>query len=154
MDSLDEKLVRVLGADARQNVDVIAKQFKVSPSTIRRRIAGLIRSGILRIIGVVDPDKVGYPLCAVVALNTSRKHLNSIVDMLASRPEVKWLAVTSGQYDIIAIVFFPSFEELSGFVRGELDTLGGISESKTFICMEVKKGRFVPLLFDAEVEPR
>ncbi len=153
MDILDEKLVRVLGADARQNVDAIAKQFKVSPSTIRRRIAGLIKSGILRIIGVVDPDKVGYPLCAVVALNISRKNLSSIVNALASRPAVKWLAVTSGQYDIIALVFFASFEELSGFIRGELDTLEGVNESKTFICMEVKKGRFVPLLFDAEVKP-
>ena len=50
LDELDEAIIRIMGSDARNGPKIIAKNYQASPSTIRRRIARLIKKGIMRII--------------------------------------------------------------------------------------------------------
>ena len=82
MDSLDEKLIRILGEDARQSSETVASQLKVSPATVRRRVRRLIRDGVLRIVAVADPVKAGFPLIAVIAFDVVHRHLESAVEKL------------------------------------------------------------------------
>ncbi len=152
IDPLDEELIRALGSDARDGAKEIIKHHKVSPSTIRRRISHLIKMGVMRVIGVFDPVKVGYPICAIMAFSVSYECLDSIVDLLVTRPEVKYLVVTTGRYDIIALVFVRSHEELANFVRKGLGKPPGLQDVETFVGLETKKGRFVALFLDAESE--
>jgi len=89
MDSLDKKLIELLGRDARQSSEALAKQLNVSPVTIRRRVNKLIQSGVVRIVAVGDPNKLGFPLAAVIAFDVAHEKLDSVMEILASRPEVK-----------------------------------------------------------------
>ena len=58
IDSLDEQLITLLGEDASKSSKALAKQLNVSQATIRRRIKDLMNSGALRIVGVVEPEKI------------------------------------------------------------------------------------------------
>jgi Lrp/AsnC family transcriptional regulator for asnA, asnC and gidA len=145
IDLLDERLCQIMGQCARQNIDEIAKQLTASPSTIRRRIRELIRSGVLRLVGVVDPSKIGFPLAAVIAFNVSHDKLNQAMEVLASRPEVKWASTTTGRFDVIALTWFRSTDELSQFLQEELACIEGFRDSETFVCLNVQKGRYVTL---------
>ncbi len=144
-DSMDEKLVRLLGQDARQNSETLAKQLKLSAATVRRRLRRLIRSKLLRIVGVIDPAKFGSPLTAVITLDVAHDKLEAAMEVLAERPDIRWVSTTTGRFDVIALAQFRSTDALSDFVTKELSQLEGVRDSETFICLDVKKGRYVPL---------
>ena len=142
MDSLDEKLIQLLGQDARQSSNVLAKQLKVSPATIRRRVRTLVKSGALRIVGVVDPKKFGFPLVAVLALDVVHDKVDPVMKMLADRPEVRWISLTTGRFDIMALVRFRSTDELAEFVKNRLSNIEGLRNSETFLSLHVEKGHY------------
>ena len=142
-DSLDTRLIELLQEDAHRSSEELARHLKVSTSTVRRRIRQLIASGVMHIVAVVDPGKVGFPLCAMIALDVAHEKLDSVLKLLASRHEVMWVSSTTGRFDIIAHARFRSTEELSNFVEKELANLEGLRDSETFICLRVSKGNYI-----------
>ncbi len=148
IDSLDIKLIQLLGQDARQPSERLAKQLNVSPATVRRRVRKLLKSRVLRIIGEVDPAKVGYRVTAVIAFDVAHEKLDSVTEMLDNSQEIRWLSTTTGRFDIIALAQFSSTDELSNFVQKELSHVKGVRDSETFVCLQVKKGRYTALSVD------
>ncbi len=67
----DEKIFQLLGQDAWQSSEALAKQIGISSATVRRRIKKLVKNGTLRVAAFVDPVKVGEPLGAVIALGAA-----------------------------------------------------------------------------------
>ena len=140
IDSVDEQIVGLLGKDARQNSETLAKQLNLSSATVRRRLRKLIHSDLLRIIGVVDSNKFGFPVAVVITLDVAQDKLESAIDKLANKPEIRLVSSTTGRFDIIAFARFHSNESLSLFMTKELTQIEGINHSETFICLQVKKG--------------
>ena len=141
----DEKLVRLLGQDARQNSETLAKKLKLSSATVRRRLRRLLQSDSLRIIGVVNPRDFGLPVAVVIALDIAHDKLESAVRTLAKRSEITWAAITTGRFDMLVLAWFPSTDSLSNFLTKELAQIEGVRDSETLICLDVKKGRYTPL---------
>ncbi len=139
IDSLAERLIKLLQKDARRSSDVLAKQLKVSPATVRRRMRRLIQNGTMRIAAIVDPAKIGLPLAAMIALHVEHDKLDSVVTRLYKQPEVGWLSTTTGRFDIMALARFPSNEELSKFIQKEITEIEGIRDSETFVCLNINK---------------
>jgi len=142
--SLDEKLVQLLGQDARQSSDTLAKQLKVSAATIRRRTRKLLQSGVMRIVAVADPNKIGFPVAVVVAFKVTHDKLESFMKMLASQPNVMWSSVTTGQFDIVTLMRFRSIDELSNFLQCGLANVEGLRNIETFFCLDGGKGYYLP----------
>ena len=142
---MDEQLVRLLGQDARQNSETLAKQLNLSAATVRRRLRELIRSKSLRIVGTVDPTSFGLPVAALITLDISHDKLASAMEGLASQPEIIWVSTTTGRFDIIAFGRFTSTDSLSKFLTDQLSKMEGVRNSETFLCLDVNKGRFVVL---------
>ena len=139
IDSLDKKLITFLEQDARQGVDRLANQLGVSSSTISRRIEKLLKNNVIRIVAKPEPTKINLPLSAIVAFDVDHDKLNSVTKILNSRQEVRWLAVTSGRFDIFALMWFPSTEELFRFMENEVGKLEGVINTETFISLHVEK---------------
>ncbi len=144
-DSIDKQLVRLLGQDARQNSVTLAKKLNLSAATVRRRLRKLLQNNSLRIIGAVDPARFGLLLAVLITLDVSPDKLESAIEVLANRPEIRWVSSTTGRFDIIAFALFPSTDSLSGFLTNQLAQMEGLKNSETFVCLDMKKGRFVPL---------
>ncbi len=145
LDSTNEKLIQLLGQDAQQSSETLAKQLNLSAATVRRRLRRLTRSGLLRIVGVVNPADVGLAVAAIIAMDIVPDKLASAMKQLAKQPEIKWLSTTTGRFDIIALARFRSSNELSDFVGNKLTQIEGVKDSETFICLDVQKGPYVPL---------
>ena len=138
-DSIDEKIVRMLGQNGRQSSNQIAKQLNISAATVRRRIRKLVENDLLHFVGVVDPSDFGYPLPAVIAIDVVPDRLEITLEELDKQPEVKWIATTVGRYDIVAGLRFRSMDELSDFIAQTLPQIDGVKDSETFICLKGKK---------------
>ena len=143
IDSLDRELIRLLEKDAEQTSGALAQFLKVSPSTVRRRIRKLAQMGVLRTTALVDPSMLGFSLTVIIALDVDHRKLESALQMLANRPEIIWVSSTSGRFGILAYGLFRSTNELWDFIQGQLDDIEGLKGTETFICLKVKKGRYV-----------
>ena len=148
MDSLDAKLMRLLAKDARQSSEALAKQLEVSAATTRRRITRLLNSKVLRIVGVVDHSKIGFPVAVIVGFDVEHKEVSSFMKILASRPEVRWSSITTGRFDVMALLRFHSTDELYNFIQSVMANASGLRDSETFLCIHEDKGRYSPLLSD------
>ena len=144
-DSVDIEIIKLLGDDAQQNSEALAKKLNLSAATVRRRLRKLIGSGVLRIGGLVDPIKVGLPVSAVIGLDVSLDKMELALGWLANRREVKWAGTTTGRFDIIVFARFTSTEDLSEFVQKELSRLDGLKNSEIFICLHVEQAHYIPV---------
>ncbi|MFC1928940.1 Lrp/AsnC family transcriptional regulator [Chloroflexota bacterium] len=138
-DSLDRRLIDLLQQDAHQPSKVLAKQLSVSSSTVRRRVKRLIQQGIIRIIAIPKPEKIGLNLRVIVTFKVYHDHLKSFVKQLGSNPNVRFLAVTSGQFDVLASMWFESTNQLYAFMEEEVTKMKGLKSTETFVCLHVEK---------------
>jgi DNA-binding Lrp family transcriptional regulator len=58
---------------------------------------------------------------------------------LANRTEIKTLSTTSGRFDIIAIAWFRSNDELSDFMENTVLKMDGVRDTETFISLSFIK---------------
>jgi Lrp/AsnC family transcriptional regulator for asnA, asnC and gidA len=145
-DSIDEQIVRLLGQNGRQTSKQLAKQLNISAATVRRRIRKLVENDLLHIVGVVDPADFGFPLPTVIAIDVVPDKLETALEELDKQPEVKWIAITVGRYDVVAGIRFRSMDDLSEFTTRTLPRIDGVKDSETFICLKrKKKGPYLPL---------
>ncbi len=142
VDELDKRLIKLLEENAHRSSDVLAKKLGVSPATVRRRTRKLIKENVMRIQAVLDPEKIGLPLVVVIAFDVAHEALDSVMRHLAKQPQIKWVASTTGRFDVIVMARFGSTEELSEFVQDQLLELEGVRNSETFVCLHVEKPRF------------
>ncbi len=142
IDPTDKRLVRLLGQDARQSSETLAKQLNLSAATVRRKLRKLIRSDALHIVGLVDPNKFWFPLAVIIGLDIDHDRLELAIEALGKKPEIIWISPTTGRFDIIALARFPSTERLSDFTIKELTQMEGVRNSETFIALDVKKGYY------------
>ncbi len=139
IDSLDRQLIELLMQDARRSSEALAAQLDVSSSTVRRRMKRLTDEGIVHIVALPQPDKIGLFVEAIMTINVSHERIHSVVQVLREYPQVRWAAVTSGRFDIIAHVWLDSTEQLYRFIEDKVHGLEGVTGSETFICLHVEK---------------
>ena len=143
LDSIDEQLARLLGENARQSSETLAKQLNVSSATVRRRLRRLIQDDVINIVAVADPIKLGFPVAVVLTLNVAHDKLETCIEALAKRPEIRWVSAITGRFDIIALGRLHSNNDLSEFMTKVLAQMEGLKDSETFLCLDVKKGRYI-----------
>lgn len=145
LDALDEKLINVLKENARQSSEKLAKKLNVSPTTVRRRLKKLMRTGAVRMAALVEPSKAGISLLTIIAFDIAHDSLESAVQVLSEQSEVKWISTTTGRFDIMVEAAFHSTADLSDFLQNKLSGLKGLKDTETFVCLEVRKGKYITL---------
>jgi len=145
LDALDEKLIGVLKENARQSSEKLAKKLNVSPTTVRRRLKKLIRTQAVRMVALVEPSKAGISLLTIIAFDIAHDSLDQAIQLLMDQTEVKWISTTTGRFDIMVEAAFHSTQELSDFLQKKLVGLKGLKDTETFVCLEVKKGKYISL---------
>ncbi len=143
LDELDRLLIDLLKENAQQTSEKLAKKLKVSSATVRRRTRKLVQSGIVRIVAVADPRKLGFPLRAILAFDVDHEQLDNVMEVLRREKEIEWACVTAGRFDMVAGGQFASTDELSNFLQKTMAGTPGIRNSETLICLQVHKDRYL-----------
>ncbi len=118
---------------------VIADKLKVSIGTIRTRFNKLIEDGTINVIGRVDPEKVGFRSYAHIAVYVRPATLKEkVAQKISKMPEVSFLAMTSGDYDLEVDVMCRDNDHLVQFVN-EISKIEGVNQTKTTIYFKVYK---------------
>jgi len=139
IDELNIKLIQELQNDGRESYTQLAKKFGVSEGTIRRRVRELQKHDVMKIRAVVNNDKIGYGFVSVMALQVNLADLRKVADILAGKPNIRYLALVAGRYDMVAIVMDQTPKGLSDFIRDHISTIPGIIRIETFVNLETIK---------------
>ena len=139
LDKLDFEILSFLQEDGRMSFTVIADKLKVSIGTVRTRFNKLIEDGTVSIIGRVDPDKVGFRCYAHIAVYVRPATLKEkVAQKISKLPEVSFLAMTSGDYDLEVDVMCRDNNHLVDFVN-DISKIDGVHQTKTTIYFKVYK---------------
>lgn len=145
LDEIDKQLIILLNKDATPSSKVLAKQLNVSAATVRLRKNKLLKRRVLRITGLVDPQKVGTPVIVAINLRVRFENLEYVLNALADLTEIKWISSATGRFDILTMAAFTSNSELQEFYKTKLARISGILNAETSICLDIKKGRYLSL---------
>ena len=139
-DDLDYQILTLLQKDGRMSFTEISKEINVAVSTIRHRYINLVEDGTLKIIGRIDPNKIGFNAYASIMISVKPKsHMNAILASLTKLPEISFLATVSGDYDVEANMMCRDMEHLNDFIANEIHTLEGVFDTKTNMYMKIHK---------------
>jgi Lrp/AsnC family transcriptional regulator for asnA, asnC and gidA len=132
-------IIRCLHRDARKSLVKIAKELGVPESTVRHRLNRLIRHGIVEFAAVTNPLRMGYPIWAIIEIQGQPSRLRAVADELAKAPEVYFVGITTGDYDILVNAVFRSNAELLHFLTTRLARIRGITRTSTATLLDIVK---------------
>jgi Lrp/AsnC family transcriptional regulator, regulator for asnA, asnC and gidA len=135
IDEIDQKLIELLMSDSRQSSRVLADKLGIDGSTVRRRVKKLAENGVMIYSVLPNPDVLGFPVRAIIALNVDPKKIKEIIKILTNQKEIKWVSPTTGRYDIILFAWFNSNEAIYDFIEGTVGNIEGVRNAETFICL-------------------
>lgn len=138
LSNLDKRIVEHLQADGRRPFTQIATEIGVSEAAVRSRTNRLIERGILQIVGVADPGKLGFQQ-ALIGIRCEPGRLVAVADELAALPEVDYVVVTTGRYDILIEMVSEDNEGLLRFLTERLQAIDGVRDTETFTYLRLVK---------------
>jgi Lrp/AsnC family transcriptional regulator for asnA, asnC and gidA len=106
---------------------------------VRARTNRLIERGILQIVGVTDPLKLGFQQQAMIGVRCEASQLLEAAEVINAFPEVDYLVVTAGSYDLLVEVVCEDNEALLHFLADKLRRVAGVRETETFVYLRMLK---------------
>jgi DNA-binding Lrp family transcriptional regulator len=141
-DDTDVKILKTLVSDARLSSRQISKKSGVSIGTVLSRIKKMEVMGLIRgYTAVVDHEKIGYLLTALIEITVSKGRLLEMENEIARMPNVCCVYDVTGLTDAFIIAKFKSREDLSAFAK-RLLALPYVERSNTHVVLTTIKEDF------------
>ncbi len=139
---LDRVIIDQLQRDGRRPYTRMAKELGVAESTIRSRTEQLIKRGVLQVVGVTDPLRLGYDQMAMVGVRCESDRLLAVADEVAALPEVTYVVITAGTFDLLVETVCRDNAELLSFLADRLRRIQGVVSTETFVYLRIAKQSF------------
>ncbi len=137
--SLDKRIIEHLQQDGRRPFTQIAAELGVSEAAVRARTNRLIERGILQIVGVTDPLKLGFHQMAMVGVRCDGDMLVRVAEQIAELPEVSYAVITAGPYDVLVETVCEDNEALLSFLVARLRSIPGVRDMEAFVYLRIVK---------------
>lgn len=138
LDDAAKAIIEQLQQDGRRPYAAIGKAVGLSEAAVRQRVARLVESGVIQIVAVTDPMQVGFPRAAMLGINVDGD-LMAIADELARIPEIDYLVITAGGFDILAEVVCEDDEHLLEIMNSKIRSIPGVRGTETFVYLKLRK---------------
>jgi Lrp/AsnC family transcriptional regulator for asnA, asnC and gidA len=139
---LDRVIIDQLQRDGRRPYTRMAADLGVAESTIRARTESLIKRGVLQVVGVTDPLRLGYDQMAMVGVRCESDRLLGVADEVAALPEVTYVVITAGAFDLLVETVCRDNAELLSFLADRLRRIPGVMSTETFVYLRIAKQSF------------
>ncbi len=143
LDAIDKAILNLLQDDATLPLKRVAEAVHVSTATAQRRIQALTDTGVItKQVAIVNPNKVGYGLTAVVMIEMQRSNtlMQSRFERLMMRqPEVMSCYEISGDVDFLLVVNAKNMSDYHRFTRSVLTDENNVRHFKSQFVMNFTK---------------
>ena len=137
LDETDLAIVAALVDDGRLSVNELAQRVNVSRATAYSRLDRLRAGGVITgFTAVVDQARLGLPLAALLLLNVDQHRWRELSEELRRIPGFEYLALTSGEFDMILLVRVADISALRDVVLVKLSSIPQIRTTRTIFVLD------------------
>ncbi|MEU2283017.1 Lrp/AsnC family transcriptional regulator [Streptomyces sp. NPDC013178] len=141
----DAALLGALGRDGRASLTELQASTGLPESAVRRRLDSLRSTGVLYLDVQFDHEHLGNDVVALLWLTVAPAALADVGRALASHPEVRFAAATTGQANIVAATLHRSTGDLYTYLSDKIGALDGVRSVETALTLrEVKQLTYEP----------
>lgn len=155
MDQIDLSILSFLQKDARRSYTDIAQVLGISEGTVRNRVSRLLENRTIQLVGLIDPNQLGYDAPAMIGVTVQSNLLEKAAIEMAQFPEVSYLVMSSGEYDLMVEVLCRDREHLAKFLNEKLRQVDGVLRTQTFMILRTFKMAYsadpVPVVRDTKI---
>jgi len=153
-----DELLKILGANALETRENIARMLNLSAADVDARIAEYEKQGIIRgYQAILNEDQLDLnKVTAVIEVKVTPQReggFNTIATRISRFPEVRSAYLMSGGYDLLLFVEGKSLRDVAAFVSERLSPLEGVLSTSTHFMLKTYK-RFGVLMHQETSDER
>lgn len=143
MDQADQKLLAALQHNARTSIQELADHIGASTASVQRRLKVLRRDGVIqKEVAVLDPQKLGFGITAVVSVELERDRLDQI-DAFKRKArqdrQVTHFYCIAGDADFVMIVAAKDIADYETFTHRFFFADSNVRKFRTSIVVSTEK---------------
>lgn len=138
LDDVSKAIIEQLQQDGRRPYAAIGKAVGLSEAAVRQRVQRLQESGVIQIVAVTDPMQMGFARAAMIGVNV-RGDVETVADKLENMPEVAYLVICAGRYDILAELVTEDDEHLLDITNRRIRAIPEVRSTETFVYLKLRK---------------
>ena len=138
LDDVSKAIIEQLQQDGRRAYASIGKVVGLSEAAVRQRVQKLIDSGVMQVVAVTDPLQLGFARQAMIGVRV-RGPLEPVADAIADLPEVDYVVITAGTFDLLVEAVCESDDSLLDLISNGIRTIEGVDSTETFMYLQLRK---------------
>jgi Lrp/AsnC family transcriptional regulator, regulator for asnA, asnC and gidA len=138
LDDVNKQIIEQLQRDGRMSYSGLAKVVGLSEAAVRQRVQRLLDTGVMQIVAVTDPLTLGFARQVMVGVKVAGD-MRSVSEALAAIPEIDYVVICAGGYDLLAELVCIDDEHLLKLLNDQIRAIPGIIETETFVYLKLTK---------------
>lgn len=138
---MSKAIVEQLQVDGRRSYAEIGKTVGLSEAAVRQRVQKLTDAGVMQIVAVTDPMRLGFGRTAMIGIRVTGD-TRVIANRLAKIPEVSYLFLSAGSFDIMAEIVSEGDTGLIETLNDKIRSLDEVVSTETFVYLELTKQKY------------
>jgi Lrp/AsnC family transcriptional regulator for asnA, asnC and gidA len=138
LDQTNRVIIEELQRDGRRAYGAIAKTVGLSEAAVRQRVQRLRETGVMEIVAVTDPLRLGFTRQAMVGVR-AEGDLRLVADRLAEIREVEYVVICAGSFDLLVEVVCEDDDHLLELLNTAIRPVPGIRATEAFVYLKLAK---------------
>ena len=138
LDDIDKAIITALQVDGRTSYAKLGPMVGLSQAATRQRVQRLIESGVMQVVAVTDPLKIGFKVRAFLAICVDGD-VHRVSRAMAALREVDYLVEGTGRFDLVAEVVCTDQEHLRVLLQDRVRAIRGVRSVETFLFLALVK---------------
>jgi Lrp/AsnC family transcriptional regulator for asnA, asnC and gidA len=138
LDATDKAIIEQLQQDGRRPYTRIGRAVGLSEAAVRQRVAQLVAAGVMQIVAVTDPLTLGFERMAMIGVKVDGD-VRVAADKVAAIPEVDYVVVTAGSFDLLLEVVCEDDDALFSLLNDKIRPIPEVRATETFIYLQLRK---------------
>ncbi len=132
LDDISKRIVELLQEDGRRPYAEIAREVGLSEAAARQRVQRMTEAGVIQIVAVTDPMQLGFRRMSMIGIRVSGDP-RTIAEELTTIPELAYVVVTLGTFDILVEAVCEDDEHLIELIATRIRTIPGIAHTESLL---------------------
>lgn len=141
LDPTSKAIIEQLQRDGRRSYAEIGKAVGLSEAAVRQRVQKLTDTGVMQIVAVTDPMRLGFTRQAMLGIRVSGD-TRVVADQLSAIPEISYVVLSAGSFDIIVEVVCEDDDGLIELLNEKIRAVEGVSATETFVYLQLTKQKY------------
>jgi len=138
IDEVDKAIIRELQRDGRMAYSQLAPLVGLSQAAVRHRVQRLVETGVVQVVAVTDPLRLGFTVQAMIGVRASGD-LRRLAAQLAAVDEIDYVVVAAGSFDLLLEVVCADNDALLELLDREVRSLDGVTSAEVFTYLHLEK---------------